>query len=122
MTACRIIAAMASLAERKRQVVVDELTEAALQLLAIKGFDTTTVDQIVAAAGVSRRTFFRYFASKEDVVVQHLGTIGTMMTAEMAARPADEPIAMSLRHAMTAESSCTQSRRAAASTPPAGRR
>ena len=62
---------MATLAERKRQVVVDELTEAALQLLAIKGFDTTTVDEIVAAAGVSRRTFFRYFASKEDVVVQN---------------------------------------------------
>jgi len=99
---------MASLAERKRQLVVDELTEAALQLLAIKGFDTTTVDEIVAAAGVSRRTFFRYFASKEDVVVQHLGSLGEMMTAEMAARPADEPIATSLRHAMAAAlSECT---------------
>ncbi|MFC7471624.1 TetR family transcriptional regulator [Actinomadura keratinilytica] len=53
-----------SLAQRKRQLVADELTEAALQLLALSGFDGVTVDEIVAAAGVSKRTFFRYFASR----------------------------------------------------------
>ncbi|WP_435841890.1 TetR family transcriptional regulator, partial [Streptomyces globisporus] len=48
-----------SLAERKRQLVSDELTGAALRLLAQKGFDAVTIDEIVAAAGVSKRTFFR---------------------------------------------------------------
>lgn len=89
-----------SLAERKRQLVADELTEAALQLLALKGFDAVTVDEIVGAAGVSKRTFFRYFASKEDVVVQFLADMGTGMCAELAARPAGERPSDALRHAV----------------------
>lgn len=89
-----------TLAQRKRQLVSDELTEAALQLLAVKGFDAVTVDEIVAAAGVSKRTFFRYFASKEDVVVQFLADMGTGIRAELAARPSDEPPSVALRHAM----------------------
>ncbi|GGO39475.1 TetR family transcriptional regulator [Streptomyces lasiicapitis] len=87
-----------SLAERKRQLVADELTEAALQLLALKGFDGVTVDEIVTSAGVSKRTFFRYFASKEDVVVQFLADMGTGMCAELAARPAGELPSEALRH------------------------
>ncbi|GGR97098.1 TetR family transcriptional regulator [Streptomyces aureoverticillatus] len=90
----------ASLAQRKRQLVADELTEAALQLLASKGFDGVTVDEIVTTAGVSKRTFFRYFASKEDVVVQFLADMGTGMCAELAARPAGERPSEALRHAV----------------------
>ncbi|WP_428956625.1 TetR family transcriptional regulator [Streptomyces sp. cg35] len=89
-----------SLAQRKRQFVSDELTEAALQLLALKGFDAVTVDEIVAAAGVSKRTFFRYFASKEDVVVQFLADMGADMRAALAGRPADEAPAVALLHAV----------------------
>ncbi|WP_225882112.1 acyl-CoA-like ligand-binding transcription factor [Streptomyces aureocirculatus] len=89
-----------SLAERKRQLVADELTEAALQALALKGFDAVTVDEIVTAAGVSKRTFFRYFASKEDVVVQFLAGMGTDIRAELAARPATERPSEALRHAV----------------------
>jgi mycofactocin system transcriptional regulator len=40
----------------------------AFELFARKGFDETTVDEISAAAGIGRRTFFRYFASKNDLV------------------------------------------------------
>ncbi|WP_219518323.1 TetR family transcriptional regulator [Nonomuraea ceibae] len=89
------------LAQRKRQLVQDELTRAALGLLAGKGFEAVTVDEIVTAAGVSRRTFFRYFASKEDVVVQFLGDMGTGMCAELAIRPAHEPPSVALRHAVS---------------------
>ncbi|MEU1121746.1 MULTISPECIES: TetR family transcriptional regulator [unclassified Streptomyces] len=89
-----------SMAERKRRLVSDELTESALQLLALKGYDAVTVDEIVTAAGVSRRTFFRYFASKEDVVVQFLADMGTDMRAELAARPAEERPSEALLHAV----------------------
>ncbi|MEU7645079.1 TetR family transcriptional regulator [Streptomyces huasconensis] len=89
-----------SMAERKRRLVSDELTESALQLLAVKGYDGVTIDEIVAAAGVSRRTFFRYFASKEDVVVQFLVDMGTDMRAELAERPGDEPPSQALLHAV----------------------
>ncbi|KJY30394.1 TetR family transcriptional regulator [Streptomyces sp. NRRL S-495] len=88
----------ASLAQRKRQLVSDELSQAALNLLAQKGFDAVTVDEIAAAAGMSKRTFFRYFASKEDVVVQFLGEMGVGMRAELAGRPAEESPSVALRH------------------------
>ncbi|KUF16464.1 TetR family transcriptional regulator [Streptomyces silvensis] len=89
-----------SLAERKRQLVADELTEAALQALALKGFDAVTVDEIATAAGVSKRTFFRYFASKEDVVVQFLAGMGADIRDALAARPAAERPSQALRHAV----------------------
>ncbi|GAA3389680.1 TetR family transcriptional regulator [Streptomyces roseoviridis] len=89
-----------SLAERKRLLVATELTESALQLLALKGFDAVTVDEIATDAGVSKRTFFRYFASKEDVVVQFLSGMGADIHAALAARPAGEPPSASLRHAV----------------------
>jgi AcrR family transcriptional regulator len=88
-TSSQVLAPL-SLAERKRQLVRDQLGEAALRLLAGQGYEETTVDQIVAAAGVSRRTFFRYFKSKEDVVVESVSDLGAAIRAELAARPEEE--------------------------------
>lgn len=82
-------------------MVRDELTEAALGLLARDGFDAITIDEIVAAAGVSRRTFFRYFDSKEDVIVQFLGDVGAELSAALVARPVAEQPAVALRHALS---------------------
>ncbi|WP_370374280.1 TetR family transcriptional regulator [Catenulispora sp. GP43] len=89
-----------TLAERKRQLVRDELAEAALRLLAKQGFERTTVDELAAAAGVSRRTFFRYFASKEDVVISSVVVVSEGILAEVAARPAEEPPAVAIREAV----------------------
>jgi AcrR family transcriptional regulator len=91
----------ASMAERKRQVVREELGGAALRLLAINGFECTTIDQIVAAAGVSRRTFFRYFKSKEDVIIVFLGDLGKFVLEALAARPAEEPPGAAIRAALS---------------------
>ncbi|WP_205315808.1 TetR family transcriptional regulator [Nonomuraea lactucae] len=90
------------LAERKRQLVRDELSHTAAQLIARNGFEETTVDQIVEAAGVSRRTFFRYFKSKEDVIVEVVSVVGEHACAELAARPPAEPPATAVRHALGA--------------------
>ena len=91
-----------TLAERKRQLVRDELAEAALRLLARQGFEQTTVDQLAVAAGVSRRTFFRYFASKEDVVISSVVVVFEGILAEVEARPADEAPAVAIREAVKA--------------------
>lgn len=89
-----------NLAQRKRQLVRDELAEAALKLLAFRGFEETTIDEIAVAAGVSRRTFFRYFKSKEDVIIEFLGDIGREMQTALANRPHPEEPAASLRQSL----------------------
>lgn len=97
------------LAHRKRQLVRDELAEAALKLLAVRDFEDTTIDQIAAAAGVSRRTFFRYFQSKEDVIVESLATVGQDLRATLEARPASLRPAAALRQTFCLfEQACTE--------------
>jgi AcrR family transcriptional regulator len=83
--------------ERTRQAIRSELSETALQLFAERGFDETTARQIAAAVGVSERTFFRYFASKEDVVLGVLDELGVALADRLAARPASESPSVALR-------------------------
>jgi AcrR family transcriptional regulator len=80
--------------ERKRRAIRGELSEVALRLLTDRQFDSLTIDEIAAEAGVSRRTFFRYFTSKEDVVFAFLDQWAVRLAADIIARPADEdPVA-----------------------------
>src|SRR6476646_1972874 len=80
-----------TLRERKKQQTREGLASAAVELFIERGFDATTVEDIAAAADVSPRTFFRYYPTKEDVVVD--------LVERLAARPADEPLGRALREA-----------------------
>ncbi len=91
---------VSTLSERKRQLVRNELSRAALGLLAKQGFEATTIDQIVDLAGVSRRTFLRYFQSKEDVFIEFMGDIGSEFSVALAQRPLDEALSSALRAAL----------------------
>ncbi|HEV8363402.1 MAG TPA: TetR family transcriptional regulator [Gemmatimonadaceae bacterium] len=54
---------------RKKARTEQSIVDAAMRLFGRKGFAVTTVDEIAAAAGIGRRTFFRYFPTKEDIVL-----------------------------------------------------
>ncbi|WP_410469810.1 TetR/AcrR family transcriptional regulator [Bradyrhizobium sp. 33ap4] len=90
----------AGLRARKRQETRERLTKAAMMLFLERSFEATTLDDIVAAADVSRRTFFHYFASKEDVVLawQEDGTAA--LIAAVAARPATESMLQAAENAI----------------------
>jgi AcrR family transcriptional regulator len=83
--------------ERTRRLAQTELTMVAQDLFLEHGYEETTVDQIAAAAGMSKRTFFRYFPSKDDLVIGKYDLFGDLMADSLDARPADEPIWESLR-------------------------
>ncbi|MFA1540964.1 TetR family transcriptional regulator [Actinomadura monticuli] len=84
--------------ERKKQRTREALIDAAFGLFAEKGFDATTVEEIADAVDVSSRTFFRYFASKEDVALTFQEEQNRAVMAALDERPADEPIMTALRH------------------------
>jgi AcrR family transcriptional regulator len=89
-----------SLQERKQELVRGEIFNAAWRLFGERGYEATTVADIAAAAGVSRRTFFRYFESKEDVLEETSDDLAEEMLAAMAARPADEPPLVAIERAL----------------------
>ncbi|GAA2712715.1 TetR/AcrR family transcriptional regulator [Actinoplanes palleronii] len=86
-----------SLRERTRRAVQAELTLVAIDLFVEQGYDATPVEQIAEAAGMSRRSFHRYFGSKDEVMVAVLAASGERLTAALAERPAGEPPWTALR-------------------------
>lgn len=94
--------AAGGLRERNRERNRTALADAALRLFTERGFDAVTVDDIAEAAGVSRRTFFRYFESKEDAVLPYEQERLDDLRRALAGRPHDEPVLATLRRATTA--------------------
>jgi AcrR family transcriptional regulator len=83
---------------RKQDVVRSAIWDAAIDLFAGRGFEETTVDEIARAAGVSTRTFFRYFASKADLMGQGMTTYRTLLSTAVRAAPSALSPMQVLRH------------------------
>lgn len=82
---------------RKQQLVRDAIWDAATDLFAEQGFDETTVDDIALRAGISRRSFFRYFSSKNDLMAQGIINYGSALTEAIDACPKADPLPVVFR-------------------------
>lgn len=80
-----------SLRERKKNKTKLALQTAAVRLFNEKGYAATSVEDIAAAADVSRRTFFRYFGSKEGVLFADADDSGRAIVAGLLEQPKDKP-------------------------------
>ncbi|GAB2844458.1 TetR family transcriptional regulator [Actinocorallia aurea] len=83
-----------------RAAIRAELARTAIALFRREGFDDVTLNDVAAAAGVSRSTFLRYFGSKEEAVLGAMDDLGAQAAAALRARPADESDWTALRRCL----------------------
>ncbi|MBY3167238.1 TetR family transcriptional regulator [Rhizobium laguerreae] len=88
--------------ERKRRQTRERIEQAAMTLFLQRGFEATTIENITEAADVSKRSFFDYFPSKEEVVFAWQDAFADRLMAAIAARPADESSVIVVEAAITA--------------------
>ncbi|MBY3199140.1 TetR family transcriptional regulator [Rhizobium laguerreae] len=88
--------------ERKRRQTRERIAQAAMTLFLQRGFEATTIENITEAADVSKRSFFDYFPSKEEVVFAWQDAFADRLMAAIAARPADESSVTVVEAAITA--------------------
>ena len=88
------------LRERKRRQTRERISQAAMTLFLEQGFEATTIDQIAEAADVSKRGFFDYFPTKEDVVAAWQDEFAQSLLTAVAERPAREPMAKVVEEAL----------------------
>jgi AcrR family transcriptional regulator len=89
-----------SLRERKHEFVLREIEQAAWDLFGSVGFDRATVEEISRNAGVSRRTFFRYFRSKEELLSFSVEHFGQQVAQRFAEAPKNRKPLSALEDAM----------------------
>ncbi|MCK2221663.1 TetR family transcriptional regulator [Actinomadura sp. ATCC 31491] len=90
------------LRELKKEKTRLGILDAALDLFLEQGYESTTVEQIAGAVDVSPRTFFRYFTSKDHLVLWFHDQCEEIVAGTLATRPADEPPFTALMHALRA--------------------
>ncbi|MFF4903947.1 TetR family transcriptional regulator [Streptomyces sp. NPDC001260] len=91
---------METLRERKKQRTRDALLRAAVELFTTRGYDRTTVDDIAEAVDVSQRTFFRYYAGKEEAALALQELVVARFVEAVRERPADEAPMEALKRAV----------------------
>lgn len=75
------------LRSRKQELVSNAILDAAIALFEKKGFDQTDVAEIAEAAGISKRSFFRYFATKDDLLARSVTEYGAVLVAAIRNAP-----------------------------------
>ena len=88
------------LREKRKRQLKRELSQQAIQLFTQKGFEETTIDEIVDPLAVSKRTFFRYFATKEDLVFAWYEELTGELVRALEARPKAEAPFESVRETL----------------------
>lgn len=88
--------------DRTRQLASQEILETALRLFIEQGYDETTIAQIAREAGVSQRTLFRYFGTKEDLLGGGQDQFGQVLMDTISEQPADAGIWEALRAGVAA--------------------
>src|SRR5215475_6534695 len=85
------------LRERKKQATREALIRAGMELFIERGYDETTLAEIADAAGVSTRTIFAYFPSKEDILFSTIDSMCDALAQALAERPANTDALSALR-------------------------
>ena len=88
------------LRERKRRETLQRITDAGICLFIEKGYEATTLDAIAAAAGISRRTFFYYFKSKDEILLSLQSGVGDMIVDALREVPRDKRPLEAIRDAV----------------------
>ena len=83
-----VVSLTQGLRERKKQETLRRITDAGICLFIERGIDATTVDEIAAMAGISRRTFFLYLKSKDDILLSLQSRMGDLIAERI--RHADD--------------------------------
>jgi AcrR family transcriptional regulator len=94
---------MDGLREKKKQETRIALSWAAVRLTVERGYPNVRVEDIAAEAGVSLRTFRNYFANKAEAIAARQVDRAAMISGELRARPADEPLWVAIRAAVEAQ-------------------
>src|SRR6266568_3828335 len=87
------------LRDRKKREMRRAIVKAAIRLCTERGVDAVTIEDIAAAVDMSPRSFYRYFATKEDALLSDNDERLRALRANLASRPVDEPILESVRAA-----------------------
>lgn len=87
-----IMTSKLSIREQKKIQTHDQITAVAMDLFAKQGFENTTVDEIVSDINISKRTFFRYFPTKEHVVFQFQAQLHNIFKEILTDIPPDQRV------------------------------
>ncbi len=88
------------LRERKRRETLQRIAETGLKLFLANGYDATTLDDIAEAAGISRRTFFYYFKSKENILLASQSGVSDAIRAAVLTESPDQAPLDAVRNAL----------------------
>ena len=88
------------LRQRKRRETLQRITDVGICLFIEKGYEATTLDEIASAAGISRRTFFYYFKSKDEILLSLQSGLGDMIVDALRATPQDKRPLEAIREAI----------------------